>query len=86
MKRIFVLVAVAGMFALTSCGQAENKEESNTEQEAQELMEEMDQKAEEVSEAADEAVEETEEAAEEAAEAIENAADTMMTESEEGEK
>ena len=48
MKRLFTLLAIAGMFAVTSCGQAEKKEESNTEQEAQELMEEMDKKAEEV--------------------------------------
>lgn len=83
MKRIFVLAAIAGMFAVTSCGQAEKKEESNTEKEAQELMDEMDEKAEEVSDAADEAVEKTEEAAEGAVDAVENAADSAKTDAEE---
>jgi hypothetical protein len=76
MKKLFTLLVVAGMFTFTACDQAEKKE-TNTEAEAQEMMEEMDKKTEEVSEAADEAAEEMEEAAEEAEEAVEEAGDAI---------
>ena len=78
MKKLFTLLVVAGMFTFTACDQAEKKE-TNTEAEAQEMMEEMDEKTEEVSDAADEA----EEAVEEAGDAVEEATDTLKSNAEE---
>ena len=54
MKRIFTIIAIAGMFTLTSCGQGNNQAETeNTEQEAEQMMEEMDSEMEEVVEEVD---------------------------------
>ena len=60
MKRIFTIIAIAGMFTLTSCGQGNNQAETeNTEQEAEQMMEEMDSEMEEVVEEVVEEVDST---------------------------
>jgi hypothetical protein len=60
MKRIFTIIAIAGMFALTACGQGNNQAETeSTEQEAEQMMEEMDSEMEEVVEEVVEEVDST---------------------------
>lgn len=71
MKKLTGILSLAVFFALSSCGEA--PKETDTEQEAQELMENME-------ESMEEAAEEVEESTEMAADSIEAAADSVEVE------